>query len=52
MAEEWRTMAIILDRLLFWMTLLVLIGFALWLSFVSLNQPPLKPGTVLANLDY
>jgi len=49
--EEWRTMAVILDRLLFWLTLIVLVAFAIWLSVVSLKQPHLEPGTVFVSLE-
>ena len=50
MSEEWRTMAVIVDRLLFWLTLIVLVAFGIWMSVISARSPQLHADDVLAVL--
>jgi len=38
-SEEWRTLAFCVDRLLFWISLLVLIGVVVWMILKSFQSP-------------
>ena len=51
MAEEWRTMAVILDRLLFWGTVVTLVVFAIWITIASLHSPHFHPDDVMVSLE-
>ena len=38
-ADEWRTVAIIIDRLLFCITLVILVALAIWMAVFSFHVP-------------
>ena len=44
-------MAIILDRLLFWISVVVLTIFAVWMSIVSLLSLHLHPDDIVVNFE-
>ena len=41
-AEDWRTLATVIDRLLFTASFIVLLGIAFWMIAKSLEQPDLE----------
>ena len=52
MVEDWRTLATVIDRVLFTMSFLVLLGIALWMIAKSTEHPDIEGlGAVPAVID-
>ena len=53
MADDWRTLATVIDRLLFTASFIVLLSIALWMIAKSLEQPDVKAlGAIPAVFDH
>jgi len=39
MAEDWRNLATVIDRLLFTISFLILLAIALWMIVISMEEP-------------
>jgi len=49
MSQQWRTLAFIIDRLLFWISLLILLVVALWMIVISAQHPHTTRYTLTSN---
>ena len=47
-AEEWRILALVIDRLIFWISVIVLVVVAVWMYVTSARRPDIaqKDGAV------
>jgi len=51
--EDWRTLATVIDRLLFTMSFIVLLGIALWMIVKSTESPDVESlGAIPAVFDH
>jgi len=49
-AEEWRTLASVIDRLLFLLSLMSLIVVAVWMTVLSTQRPDIPAHAVIADV--
>jgi len=50
-AEDWRTLASVIDRLLFWISLIILIIVALWMIIMSAQLPDIASHAVYTDYN-